>query len=345
MLTPAVVAGALHFAHAHGRLITVDTQGNLDLFAGYDLVKCNHHDAATYLGRPLATEDEVQAATVEIQNRLGAPAVVITRAGDGLSLYSPAEGYQHLAATNRTDVYDATGAGDTVIAVATVALAAGASLLDACRLANLAAGIVVRKRGNRPIERAELAAALVRQHEHHDENGRAIARAGGGMGIVSDRDAVIAQRAAWRAANLTVVLTNGVFDLLHVGHLRSLQAARAMGDRLIVGINTDATVTRAKGPRRPIVPAAERAELVAGLACVDATVIFPKSTAVALVTALQPDIYVKGGDYTASGQSGGKPLPEATAVLAYGGEVRIVPLVPEISSSDLIERVIARNRD
>jgi rfaE bifunctional protein kinase chain/domain len=161
VVTPAVVAGARQFAHQHGRLATVDTQGNLDQFAGFDLVKCNHHDAAAYLGRPLTNEAEVRAAIVEIQQRLGAPEIVVTRAAAGLSCYSPAEGYHHLPATNRTEVYDATGAGDTVIAVLTLARAAGASLMMSCHLANLAAGIVVRKRGNQPIERDELAAALV----------------------------------------------------------------------------------------------------------------------------------------------------------------------------------------
>jgi rfaE bifunctional protein nucleotidyltransferase chain/domain len=164
------------------------------------------------------------------------------------------------------------------------------------------------------------------------------------MGIVAARADLVAQRAAWQAAGQRVVLTNGVFDLLHVGHLRSLQAARAQGDCLIVGINADATVRQAKGPTRPIVPAAERAELVAGLACVDAAVIFDEPTAVELIVALQPDVYVKGGDYAAPGQTGGKPLPEAEAVLAYGGRVHIVPLVPDRSSTDLIARVRERTQ-
>lgn len=165
VLTPNLIAGARDLTRRAGLLLTVDTQGDLDRFAGFDMVKCNHHDAAAFLGRPVETEAEVRAAIAEVQRRLSAPEVVITRAAAGLSLRDAAGVYHHVPATNRTEVFDATGAGDTVIAVLTLARAAGASLLDACRLANIAAGIVVRKRGNQPVERAELAAALAEESE------------------------------------------------------------------------------------------------------------------------------------------------------------------------------------
>ena len=148
------------------------------------------------------------------------------------------------------------------------------------------------------------------------------------------RAALVAARARLREAGVRVVLTNGVFDLLHVGHLRYLQAARALGDCLIVGVNDDDGVRRLKGPTRPIVPAAERAELVAGLGCVDYVTIFGEDTAAELVRALQPDVYVKGGDYAAPGSTTGKPLPEAEVVTAAGGEVVIIPLVPGASLRD-----------
>jgi rfaE bifunctional protein kinase chain/domain len=162
VVTPGVIAGARDLASRAGVLLAVDTQGDLDRFAGFDLVKCNHHDAAAFLGRPLDGEEQARAAIVEIQRRLGAPEIVITRAGEGVSFYSAAEGYGHLPPTNRTEVFDVTGAGDTVIAVLTLARAAGASLRAACRLANLAAGVVIRKRGNQPITREELADEVMR---------------------------------------------------------------------------------------------------------------------------------------------------------------------------------------
>jgi rfaE bifunctional protein nucleotidyltransferase chain/domain len=182
---------------------------------------------------------------------------------------------------------------------------------------------------------------------------------------ILDRPALIAHVAARRAAAPTrVVLTNGIFDLMHVGHLRYLVAARALGDLLVVGVNADASTHRLKGPTRPIVPEAERAEMLAGLACVDLVTIFPEDTAEDLVDAIQPDIYTKGGDYTLAptaadppaytGTSGtttpsapgaAKPLPEAAHVARYGGRVVLVPYVPGHSTTELISRIVAGSQD
>lgn len=146
--------------------------------------------------------------------------------------------------------------------------------------------------------------------------------------------AQLAQLASlWREAGTRVVLTNGCFDLLHSGHLRYLQAARQLGDLLVVGVNSDESVRQLKGESRPIVPQQERAELVAGLECVDYVTIFEEPTAVPLVELVQPTYYAKGGDYTE------QDLPEAEAVVAYGGFVVILPLQPERSTSALIERI------
>lgn len=137
----------------------------------------------------------------------------------------------------------------------------------------------------------------------------------------------------WRAADKQVVLTNGCFDLLHVGHLRYLQEARRLGDLLIVGVNSDESVRTLKGESRPIVPEAERAELIAGLECVDYVTIFSEPTAIDLVNLIQPAYYAKGGDYTE------QDLPESEAVIAHGGFVVILPLHPERSTSTLIEQI------
>ncbi|MDI3339454.1 MAG: adenylyltransferase/cytidyltransferase family protein [Sphaerobacter sp.] len=148
-----------------------------------------------------------------------------------------------------------------------------------------------------------------------------------------------------RAEGKRVVFTNGHFDLLHVGHLRYLAAARALGDVLVVGVNDDAVTRRRKGPDRPIVPEAERAELVAGLACVDYVTIFHEETAEAAIQRLRPDVYVKGGDYALDEQdrrAGKQPLPEAAVVRAYGGAVCTVPLVPGRSTTDLVRRIRER---
>lgn len=159
------------------------------------------------------------------------------------------------------------------------------------------------------------------------------------MGQVVERAELLRLRAGWRRAGRTVVCTNGHFDLLHVGHLRYLRAARALGDLLVVGLNDDAVTIRRKGPGRPIVPQDERAELLAALDAVDYVTIFGEDTAEALVAALQPDIYVKGGDYAAEPGAAGAPLPEAALVRRYGGVVRIVPLTPDHSTSGLVARI------
>jgi rfaE bifunctional protein nucleotidyltransferase chain/domain len=147
-------------------------------------------------------------------------------------------------------------------------------------------------------------------------------------------------RAQWRAEGKRLVLTNGTFDLLHIGHVRYLQAARELGDVLVVGINSDASVRGYKGPGRPVVPQDERAEIVAALRSVDYTTIFDEPTATHLVEALQPEVYAKGGDYA----PGSKPLPEAAAVELYGGQVCIIPFVEGRSASELIRRTMDDRR-
>jgi rfaE bifunctional protein nucleotidyltransferase chain/domain len=148
-----------------------------------------------------------------------------------------------------------------------------------------------------------------------------------------------------RRSGKKIVFTNGHFDLLHVGHLRYLQAARGYGDCLVVGVNDDAMTTRRKGVGRPIVPEDDRAELISGLACVDYVVIFPQETAESVIQRLKPDIYVKGGDYATNQREldeGKLPLPEAGVVHAYGGEVRTIQLVPDRSTTSLEQRIIER---
>jgi rfaE bifunctional protein nucleotidyltransferase chain/domain len=147
---------------------------------------------------------------------------------------------------------------------------------------------------------------------------------------------LVLQRAAWRTRKRTVVWTNGVFDVLHVGHLHSLREARRHGDVLVVGVNSDASVRANKGPTRPIFPQAERVEMLAALEIVDAIHVFDDSTPERILEAVQPDVHVKGADYA---PPNGKPIPEAEIVRAYGGRIEFVPLVPGRSSTDTIDRL------
>ena len=158
------------------------------------------------------------------------------------------------------------------------------------------------------------------------------------MGRVVSPEEAQRIREELRSAGKTVVLTNGHFDLLHVGHVRCLQQAKELGDVLFVGVNSDASTRLLKGGKRPIIPEDERARLVAALECVDYVVIFEERTARRLVELLKPDIYAKGGDYGPAG----KELPEAEAVAAYGGEVRILPYLPGRSTTDIIRTILER---
>ncbi|MCM8746126.1 adenylyltransferase/cytidyltransferase family protein [Thermomicrobium sp. CFH 73360] len=164
------------------------------------------------------------------------------------------------------------------------------------------------------------------------------------MGQRIDFDDLAALGDELRRAGKRIVLTNGHFDLLHVGHLRSLEAARRLGDVLVVAVNDDASTRRRKGPTRPFVPAQERAELLAGLACVDYVTVFPDDTADRVIQLLRPHVYVKGGDYGVTPEelaSGKQPLPEAELVRALGGEVVLIPYVPERSTTALVRRILA----
>jgi rfaE bifunctional protein nucleotidyltransferase chain/domain len=156
------------------------------------------------------------------------------------------------------------------------------------------------------------------------------------MGKVVDWPRLLGLRARWRAAGQVVVWTNGCFDILHVGHVRNLRAARACGDVLVVGVNSDDSVRQLKGPGRPILPAAERMELLAALASIDAVVAFDETTPEAALARLQPDVHCKGADYA---PPHGKPIPEAAVVAAYGGRVAFLPLVPGVSTTDIVRRI------
>ena len=161
--------------------------------------------------------------------------------------------------------------------------------------------------------------------------------------MILTRSQLPALRQQWKQAGQRVVFTNGCFDLLHLGHVQYLTEARALGDILVVGLNSDASVRQLKGPERPLVDQAARAQVMSALRPVDHVVIFEEFTAEAIVGELQPDIYVKGGDYSASAetQAEGKPLPEAAVVRSYGGEVKLIPFLPGYSTTDLIRKVVA----
>jgi D-beta-D-heptose 7-phosphate kinase / D-beta-D-heptose 1-phosphate adenosyltransferase len=248
--------------------------------------------------------------------------IVATLSEKGIALVRP--GQRFLTPAVARQVFDVSGAGDTVIAVLALSVASGLPLESAVELANMAAGVVVGKAGTVPVEKHELLAALAPQ----------IALSAADK--VLSRQELVSRVAVWRANGERVVFTNGCFDLVHVGHISVLEQARRFGDRLIVAINSDASVCALKGPTRPIVGQHERGRVLAAFACVDAVVVFDEPTPLEVILAIRPDVIVKGGDY------GVDTVVGAKEVLAWGGQVKIVPLVEGFSTTRLIERGAGR---
>jgi D-beta-D-heptose 7-phosphate kinase/D-beta-D-heptose 1-phosphate adenosyltransferase len=251
--------------------------------------------------------------------------LTVTMSEKGIRILGPAaDGSGDFYSPARArEVFDVSGAGDTVIATLAASLAGGLQLHTAVELANLAAGIVVGKIGTVPIAQHELVQALTPS-----------------SGITStekilDFEGVQRRVAEWRNAGETVVFTNGCFDLLHVGHITLLEDCRRFGSKLVLGLNTDASVSRLKGPSRPIVGERERARVMAALAAVDAVVLFDEDTPLDLIRALKPNVLVKGGDYTVETVVGHED------VAAYGGRVELVPTVAGFSTTKIVQKMAA----
>ncbi|MGA8278025.1 MAG: D-glycero-beta-D-manno-heptose 1-phosphate adenylyltransferase [Rhodanobacteraceae bacterium] len=248
----------------------------------------------------------------------GLDALVVTLGDRGMLIVPASDPEVAIPASSPHAVSDPTGAGDTVVATLGTCLGAGATLVEAAHIANVAAGIAVCRVGAVAVEVPAITAAL----------------GGGAASSVLGTEDVTAKVGAWRAAGKRIAFTNGCFDLLHAGHLSLLHQAANCADKLVVGINSDASIQRLKGPGRPIVPENERAALLAALACVDAVTIFDQDTPLELLRLLRPEVLVKGSDYRLD-QIVGRDLVEAG-----GGRVLLVPLVPEKSSTALIERMM-----
>jgi len=247
--------------------------------------------------------------------------LTVTMSEKGISVLWPDRRF-HSPARAR-EVFDVSGAGDTVIATLGAALAGGLQVETAVDLANLAAGIVVGKMGTVPIAQHELIAALT------PSTGLTAGEK------ILDRERISRRVAEWRASGETIVFTNGCFDLLHVGHITLLEDCRRFGTKLVLGLNADSSVCRLKGPTRPIVGERERARVMAALAAVDAVVLFEEDTPLELIRALKPNVLVKGGDYTIETVVGHED------VIAYGGRVEIVPTVEGFSTTNIVKKLTA----
>lgn len=317
VLTPETLAG---IARVRGKapLVVDPKHRDFSRYRGATTLTPNLRELELACGSTLSADDTagIAAAARQLVRSAGLESMVVTLGSRGM-LVVPSAAPEVAVPAMRREVYDVTGAGDTAIAVLTLALAAHAPLPEAAQLANAAAGVAVCQVGAVAVTAASIRDALA---SHPD-------------GKLLSRQELIERAATWRAEGKRIVFSNGCFDLLHAGHLALLSHAAKLGDVLVLAINSDDSVRRLKGPERPLVPQAERAALLAALTFVDAVTIFDEDTPLAVLQSVRPQVLVKGGDYQPA-EVVGRELVEAG-----GGRVVIVPLTPEKSTSSLVARI------
>ncbi|CCQ72027.1 D-glycero-beta-D-manno-heptose-7-phosphate kinase [Magnetospira sp. QH-2] len=320
-LADGLAAEIIALANRAGKSILVDPKGlDYGLYRGAHWLTPNRKELAEASAMETGSDTAIVAAARHLTETCGLGGLLATRSQDGMSLIPASGEVIHLSAEAR-EVYDVSGAGDTVIATMAAGLAAGATPEQAAALANAAAGIVVGKVGTAVTYASELSAAL-----HHQDLADAEAR-------VLALNPALDRMERWRRNGLSVGFTNGCFDLLHPGHVSLLKQARATCDRLVVGLNSDDSVQRLKGPTRPVQSEMARATVLASLASVDMVVLFSEDTPEGLIEALRPDVLVKGADYTEDTVVG------APFVKSYGGRVVLAKLEDGHSTTGTISRI------
>lgn len=308
------------WSRARGLPVYADPKGReLERYRGATTLTPNRAELAHATGLDGRDLGRLAAAGRELAGRLELEFLIVTLGEDGILLLDA--GTEHHVPTEAREVYDVSGAGDTVLASLAVSAARGLARADAVALANLAAGITVGRAGTAPVKRGELLDAVVDPAQTAD---------GGKLGSA---ERVARRVIRWRDRGERVVFTNGCFDILHAGHVSYLQRARGEGERLVVGLNSDRSVRAIKGEQRPVQIQGDRARILAGLACVDAVVVFDDSTPLPLIERLRPDVLVKGADYEEH------EIVGAAETLARGGRVVRVPLAEGRSTSAILDRV------
>ncbi len=318
LLTDRLIRHAIDLCRASSRMLIVDPKRRqFDIYRGAHVVTPNRRELREATGLPVETDGEVEAAANVAAEATGA-AILVTRSEKGMSLVRTGQAPVHLRTTAR-EVFDVSGAGDTVVAALALALAGGTSLAQAMRIANASAGVVVRKHGTATLSLAELDRALKAEGSHATQAAE-----------VTDLSSAVRLRQTWRDQALVVGFTNGCFDILHPGHIRLLEEAARHCDRLIVALNSDASVRRIKGASRPIQDELARARVMGAISFVDTVIIFDEDTPQEVIQRLQPDVLVKGADYREDQVVG------AEIVKAAGGRVLLVDLADGHSTTRLV---------
>ena len=319
VLSEQVCREVIEEARGQGLPVLVDPKHrDFSRYRGATTICPNLQELSAATGLPPKETVPLLEAAAAMLPTLDLEYLTVTLSEKGIAVVRP-EGTHTYPAVAR-QVFDVSGAGDTVIATLALSLASGLPIEAAVPLANIAAGVVVSKVGTVPITRDELLTSLMPEIELQASE------------KVLALDRLVTRVHAWRSRGERVVFTNGCFDLLHVGHITLMEDARRQGDRLIVAINSDASVSGLKGPTRPVVREQDRGRVLAALAAVDAVVVFDEPTPMTLIEALRPDVIVKGGDYTEETVVG------AREVRSWGGIVKIVPTVEGFSTTKLIAR-------
>jgi D-beta-D-heptose 7-phosphate kinase/D-beta-D-heptose 1-phosphate adenosyltransferase len=324
VVTSAVVEAALAAAATHGVPLVVDSKARS--FARYgaaDVIKPNAAELAFATDLPTGADAEVEAALARALELCAAKAVLVTRAAKGMSLAERGKPVRHFRRPP-PEVYDTSGAGDTVLAAVGAALAVGADLTQAIEFALLAAGVVVQKAGTATASPDEVIEAEI------------LERVAPAEAKIATPQRMAREAAAWRERGLRVGFTNGCFDILHRGHIAYLAQAREWCDRLIVGLNSDRSVRALKGPDRPVNDLESRALVLAGLRSVDLVVAFDEETPLQLIEAARPDVLIKGSDYDIEGVVGHE------LVAGWGGEVRLADFVEGHSTTATISKLTQR---
>ena len=319
-LTPRVIRAVIDAANERKKPVVVDPKGrDYSIYGGATLITPNRQELADATHNTARTDEEVADAAAKLCDALAAKAVLVTRSEAGMTLVSGGAAIHIPAYPVR--VRDVSGAGDTVVAVLSAMLAMGADFESSMRAANAAGAVVVGKRGTATVSVAELRSRILPAATLAPEEK-----------IAFDWTVLDDHLTEWRKQSLRVGFTNGCFDLLHPGHVKLLAGARATCDRLVVGLNGDASVTRLKGPGRPVQPAQARAEVLAALEAVDLVAVFDEDTPEKLIARVKPTVLVKGSDYTRE-EVVGREIVEA-----LGGEIILVDIVPGHSTTSMVER-------
>lgn len=319
-ITKRLVNVCLQIAGEKGIPLVVDPKGlDFKKYGKADVIKPNAKELALATGLPAETDDEVILALTKLMDETEARIILVTRSEKGLSFIRRGEKVRHMP-TVRREVFDVSGAGDTSLAALGLGLATGADLEVSAEFALCTAGIAVGKVGTAAVTADEVRQDVNRRSAHRTE----MSNASTAMSMDKIEE--------WRAQGLTVGFTNGCFDILHAGHLSVLEFAASHCDRLVVGLNSDASVKRLKGASRPVNSEQDRRALLLGLKPVDLVIVFEEDTPQKLIEKIRPSVLVKGGDYDPDSLVG------ADIVKAYGGRVLIAPLLDGRSTTSIIER-------